>query len=236
MPSPERSMRPQLLLILQYAEGEGPLNSNTLVAHINRRFKQSRPGQSSILLMSFPVTSDLTGYTDRQTTLNTPRLSFAFTRHSIHSPETDDGGGLPSTNMRWWALDGAASRASMAMHSFLVLDHFHLVEKKNCRHYSHIIDIHQKSSTDARRVTVVHADAQQHGDGCIDCRSTEIENSPADPSREREGERWRLEEDSPADFGRFFGIGCDSAMFASHERRLAFESIVLDAGKIDLEL
>jgi hypothetical protein len=62
-----------------------------------------------------------------------------------------------------------------------------LASRQNPRH-SHIIDIHEESAADARRMTVVHTDTQQHGDGSVDSRSAEIQNSPAGPSRERDEE------------------------------------------------
>jgi hypothetical protein len=38
-------------------------------------------------------------------------------------PDTDDGGGFPSMNILWWDFDGAASRASIATHSFFALNY-----------------------------------------------------------------------------------------------------------------
>ena len=54
------------------------------------------------------------------------------------------------------------------------------------------------------------------------------------PSRTRcsRGDRsWEL----PSDLGRLSGVRGDSTVSASHEGGLAFEPVVLDSGKIDLE-
>jgi hypothetical protein len=81
-------------------------------------------------------------------------------------------------------------------------------------------------------VTVVNADTKKNGDGRVDGRATEIENASV---KMRLRMRTRVRMRIPADFGRFFGIGGNGAVFTTHEGGFSFKTIIFNTRQVNLK-
>ena len=78
---------------------------------------------------------------------------------------------------------GRRGFSSVDRHTFFALTSEQVVKERDARRvHLQIIDVHQESSTDAGRMTIVYTDAEKNGDGCVHGRSTEIQNTSREES------------------------------------------------------
>jgi hypothetical protein len=152
-PSPHRLVCIEFALVLQYGERQCLLHDDALVAHVNGRLEQGRPGQSTVPFVCLPETGHLAGNADGQAA-----------RHRRGRRRSVDEQSLMRVRRgRLTRIDGHAlllrPRSAARVHT---------ASRLTFDSHSHIVHIHEKAAADARRMAIVHTDAQQHGNSSID--------------------------------------------------------------------